>query len=819
LTAAVWDPEHGVTAHTKTVTSAKVMAHIAGLLGVGLPNAGMLEVLTDHVLTTGPAVALPPSGPAHLSNADRYTSADIVAAEETITDAAHRRLRDLSAHVHLKTIMRSERAWERKKGFRLSREQRRVVRRLTFLPHGIDTVVGVAGAGKTTIMSAARAIWESAGYKVAGAANAAVAAAGLRAEAGIDSGTVASLLQRIETGRGLAGIDVLVLDEAATIDDRALAVIVTEADRTKTKIVAIGDPLQARSVGAGGSFARVHEIVGGLVLTENRRQKGKVDRRALETWRQGGRRSALALWGEHGMIHTAPDADATHSRITAAWVADRARYHDPHQAIEHLAVLAATNADVDSLNAKLRAASRAQGHLKGEEVSYRLAGGRRLELAAGDQVRVRANDYRTRRGGDVDVLNGYRGVVLEADQRRGVHVEWRTHGRTERAWISPDQVSQGTLSHGYAITVASAQGLTVDRAHVYGLGADAHSLYPAMSRARDRVDLYLPACVEPESVRARLGEARTDEEALHRTISAYAATLTDGPEGMVLDELAGGRQVREERERAVTERAEQAAAAPPAPVWQPLSLADANAGRGPAARQAAAEIAELHERRAAIEQAMPELNRRAQETEARAEKSRFALLLEGTTRDQAQAERIAARQEVNRAADERAQLREQTQQLRERALAADRAQVQADRERAQHETMVDHMSRGVPVHDLTRGELREMDTQELSHVRTRQVLQASAPGPAPARQDRIRVPQAPREPSREEQIAEMTRVADSEEYQRRIAWQIEEEDAELRRREQLDAELRRQQLEQQQREYAERMHRQAAERSGPELSL
>jgi cell division protein FtsL len=65
----------------------------------------------------------------------------------------------------------------------------------------------------------------------------------------------------------------------------------------------------------------------------------------------------------------------------------------------------------------------------------------------------------------------------------------------------------------------------------------------------------------------------------------------------------------------------------------------------------------------------------------------------------------------------------------------------------------------------------------------------------------------------------MTRVADSEEYQRRIAWQIEEEDAELRRREQLDAELRRQQLEQQQREYAERMHRQAAERSGPELSL
>lgn len=823
LAEAVWHPEHGVTSKTKVVTRAKVMAAIAGACGHGLVSRGELATLTSTVLAHPAAVALPASGASHMAHADRYTSADIVAAEETITAAAQRRRRDLSAHVHLKTIMRAERAWEKKKGFRLSKEQRKVVRRLTFVPHGIDTVVGVAGAGKTTIMSAARTIWESAGYRVEGAANAAVAAAGLRAEAGITSSTVASLLSRIETGRGLQGVDVLVLDEAATIDDRALAAIVTEANRTRTKIVGIGDPLQARAVGAGGAFARIHEIVDGLVLTENRRQKAAVDRKALSTWRQGGRRSALALWGEHGMIHAAVDADAAHRRITAAWAADRKRYADPHQAVERLAVLAATNADVDALNMRLREAARTQGHLSGKEVSYRLPGGRTLELAAGDQVRVRQNDYRSRRDPAApDVLNGFRGVVLEVDARRGAHVEWRADGRTERAWIAPDQISRGALSHGYATTVASAQGMTVDRAHVYGLGADAHALYPAMSRARERVDLYLPACVEPETVRARLGEARTEEEALHRTISAYAATLTDGPEPMVLDELAGGRQVREERERAVAERAQEQAQQAPTP-WQPLTLTDANAGHGPAYHQAAPEIAALTERRTALEQALPELRQRAQEAEQRADKGHLALLLEGTTKTAAQAERDAAWAQVDRAAAERERLRAQTQRLREQALAADRAQARTDRERAQREAEVARLEKGAHLLDVTRQELHRMDGRELDTLRVRHTMGAVSGRHGTARHEhRIEVPAA----TGREQAglhASQSRDMDLEEYQRRLAMEIEQEEAERRQREQAQRDHQCQQAERRQREHAERIQREAAYRAvqheGPGLSL
>ncbi|MEU5859346.1 MobF family relaxase [Nocardiopsis dassonvillei] len=825
LAAAVWDPEHGVTSKDKTVTRAKVMAAVASACEGGLMSGEELALLTDDVLAHGEAVPLPDSGAAHMTHSDRYTSLDIVRAEETITEAARRRHYDLSASVHFKTVLRSMRAWERKKGLRLSDEQRKVVLRLTFMCHGIDTVVGVAGAGKTTIMSAARAIWESAGHRVEGVANAAVAAAALRADAGIDSGTVAALLHRIENGRGLWGVNVLVLDEAATIDDRALAAIVTEANRTGTKLVGIGDPLQARSVGAGGSFARVHEIVEGLELTENRRQRGKVDRKALERWREGARRSALALWGENGMVHAPVDADAAHRQITAAWATDRDRYADPHQAVERLVVMAPTNADVDALNIRLRAAARTQGRLTGQEVSYHLPGGRRLDLAAGDQVRIRQNDYRSRRDpAQPDVLNGFRGVVLEVDERRGAHVEWRADGHTQRAWVRPDQVSQGALTHGYAITVASAQGLTVDRAHVYGLGADAHTLYPAMSRAKDRVDLYLPANqVEPETVRARLGEARTKEEALHRTISAYAATLTDGPEPMVLDELAGGRQVRQERERAVATRAEQAAAATPPTPWQPLSLADANAGRGPAYRQTVPEVAKLHERIEAVDRSLPELRQRAQDSERRAEKGRLALLVQGTTKSEAQAERDAARAEVQRAAAEREQLRAQVERMRQEALRADRSQVRADQERVRQETEIARLEKGAHVLDVTRGELERMDRVQLDRLRTWHTMQAISGRHGTARhEDRVQVPAATT-PEPSELHASHTRGMDMDEYRQRLTWEIEQEEQERRDQQQRERDYQRQQVQEQQREYQERAQREAAyraaERSGPELGL
>src|SRR5699024_9022910 len=169
------------------------------------------------------AVRMPDAGPAHMSHNQRFTSADIVDAEALIMATTAARSTERTAVVKRERAVKALTSWMRQKGFRLSREQARVVGRLVEGGRGVDTVLGVAGAGKTTIMSAARTVWEAGGYRVEGAAVAAVAAAGLRAEAGITTRTVAAWRKRISEGPGLTGVNVLVLDESAMVADRDLA--------------------------------------------------------------------------------------------------------------------------------------------------------------------------------------------------------------------------------------------------------------------------------------------------------------------------------------------------------------------------------------------------------------------------------------------------------------------------------------------------------------------------------------------------------------------------------------------------------------------
>lgn len=74
----------------------------------------------------------------------------------------------------------------------------------------------------------------------------------LAAEAGIASKTVAAWLRHIEDGPGLTGVDVLVVDEGAKVDDRSVAALLGEGARTGTKVVGIGGPQQLQPVGVGG---------------------------------------------------------------------------------------------------------------------------------------------------------------------------------------------------------------------------------------------------------------------------------------------------------------------------------------------------------------------------------------------------------------------------------------------------------------------------------------------------------------------------------------------------------------------------------------
>ncbi|GAA2560201.1 hypothetical protein GCM10010295_57570 [Streptomyces intermedius] len=544
LAAIVFHPQTGLTASAKTFSRAQLLAAVGNALPYGLDDGvGRLDQLADDVLdVAGYAVRAPDYGSTVMTSTARYTTQDILDAEAYVRDQA------LTRHAEGRAALTGDQAaaaigvFEVAVGFGLSEEQRAAVTRLLTAGHGIDTVVGVAGAGKSTLMEACRIGWDATGTTYAGACLSAVAAQQLTQASGIPARTVASWLQEIRTGAGLTGVEVLVVDEATMVDDRAAEVLMREAARTGTRLIGIGDPLQLQAVAAGGWYREVHRLVGGLTLTENRRQEDAAERHALEVWRTGDHDQALRLLAERGRVHPTESADEARSQILTVWdELRRDRWPDTHDLLDELVVLAARNADVDALNAGAQQIRRAAGEL-GTERTYALPGGDRLTLAEGDAVRVRANDYRSRRGEGPDLLNGYRAVVSEIAEDGRVEVTWRTRERGQEdayvsAWLTPKQIAGGALSLGYAMTIAASQGMTCDTSLLYGHGANAFAAYPGLTRGKKANHLWLPlAVVEPEETRARLGAARTEKERLERAVDAYARFLGQSrPDSMVSD--------------------------------------------------------------------------------------------------------------------------------------------------------------------------------------------------------------------------------------------------------------------------------------------
>ncbi|MFI6372428.1 MobF family relaxase [Streptomyces sp. NPDC050546] len=549
LCVQVFDPKTGLTSHSKEFTHAAAIAAVLDTLPYGVADAAEAEQLTASVLRhAGYAVQLNPKGAQHFTHADRYTTADVVAAEALIISQATDRRGTQAAVVSSDTVDMTLSTVEAQHGgtFAFSDEQRAVLERLLTAGHGIDAVVGIAGSGKTTIMDTARQAWEAHGLVIAGASTAAVAAANLKAEAGIESRTLASWRTGIRTGGpGLTGVDVLVVDEAAMCDDRDIAELLTHAAETGTKVVGIGDPKQLHSPGIGGSFAAVHHNVGGLSLNENFRQKDMVERRALELWRDDNRVEALRTFAGTGRVHALADKDATLAAMLTTWADKRATHNDDHTAVQQLLMLAATNEIVEELNVGARALRKENGDLTGPEYVYTLPGGGELALSIGDQVLLRINDYRGKksRGNNEDVLNGLRGIVRAVDEERRALVEWRektADGHRDVAeWVDADYIAQGGLSLGYAITGHKSQGLSVQEALVYGPGAQANALYTMMSRDKKETHLFLPLSVyETDADRARHGDALTEQEQLDRAVAGLVREIENGTEErMILTEL------------------------------------------------------------------------------------------------------------------------------------------------------------------------------------------------------------------------------------------------------------------------------------------
>ncbi|MEK8175005.1 AAA family ATPase [Streptomyces sp. M19] len=228
-----------------------------------------------------------------MSSTDRYTTRDVLDAETVAVTQARERFGDDTVRLTPEQADAAMDVFAVAAGFALSEQQRAVVTRLLTGGNGIDTVVGVAGAGKSTLMDACRIAWDATGTTYAGACLSAVGAQGLTDASAIPARTVASWLQRIASGEGLTGVDVLVLDEAVMTDDRSAAKLLTEAARTGTQVLAIGDPLQLQAVGVGGWFRR---CTAWSAASPSRRTGASATPPSGRRWRSGAPGTTAGRW-------------------------------------------------------------------------------------------------------------------------------------------------------------------------------------------------------------------------------------------------------------------------------------------------------------------------------------------------------------------------------------------------------------------------------------------------------------------------------------------------------------------------------------------
>lgn len=428
----------------------------------------------------------------------RYSTHEFLSIKATLAANSRAMASTSAASVSRKhidvAIAKENASLQRSVGANLSAEQETAIRHV--LTSGqLSCVIGLAGAGKSTMLSAAHHAWEKQGFQVVGAAFSGKAADGLESASGIKSRTLASLEYSWKNGYNLLTRNsVLVIDEAGMVGTKQLARFVSAVKKSGATLILVGDPEQLQPIQAGRPFKDIAQETGATRLTEIRRQRHDWQRQASLNLAEGRCSDAIETYRQQGFVGTAIDTPEAISKLAQDYVTDMELNGS---GVSRLA-LTHRRKDVHAINQAIRSLRKSGGDLAVESLFQTDHGPR--ALATGDRIVFTRNDR------DLGVKNGSFGVVEETDNDR-LRVRLDTDGneKSKSITIAPDHYA--AFDHGYACTIHKSQGATVDNAYVLGSNTmDRHLSYVAMTRHRDEMRLY----GEPAALR-RLGRNQDNE--------------------------------------------------------------------------------------------------------------------------------------------------------------------------------------------------------------------------------------------------------------------------------------------------------------------
>ena len=505
-------------------------------------------------------------------------------------------------------------------GYPLSEEQIAAIRTVTSSEGRVAIIEGAAGSGKTTTLRPIADLYREHGQSIIATAVAWRTAVALGNDVDARPFCVDKLLRLAARGGIEINKDTtIIVDEAGMLSTRQAHHILRLSERHGAKIVFAGDTQQQQPVEAGPGLRLIRDAVGSVRVDRIRRQKADLEdilthvqgetpetarllansmaeeRRtrilnyyetmkgklvftpwqvaASEALRDGDAAAAIAAHHARGRFHIGYDEEKTLTSLVDDW--DRYQRQHPDKSS---VVLARTRAEVRALSHLMRErrfaappdgeradADRAHADRVTVIVSRGTEDDRAtspLEIARGDRLRIGATHWEKQLfNGTVVTVEDFKVERGEAGTEPSVLISARTedgravsfHHDEIRDWYGNIR-----LDHGYALTITSAQGLTVDRTFLL---ADARpsreTIYPAATRHRERLDIYVNRAPLTLDIADRRADNDREAAVTDTEIRAYLAERwsRSQPKEAALDYMADGmweerrENVREDRSR------------------------------------------------------------------------------------------------------------------------------------------------------------------------------------------------------------------------------------------------------------------------------
>lgn len=381
----------------------------------------------------------------------------------------------------------------------LTEEQQGAVR---FVTGGSDVAVmeGAAGAGKTHALRTVSTAYQEVGYRVIGTSTAWRMANQLGDDLAIEAKATDAWLAQEKSGKPFMDAKtVLIVDEAGQLSSWQMLKVLQSAEDAQAKVILTGDQKQLQAIGAGPGLRLVAEQTGVARIDTIIRQREAWAREAVENFSLGRAIKAIEAFEKRDALKWCADGKEAVQEAIADWKAFKAVNTE-----KTALVMAKTNKQVRELNAEMRDHLREKGHVRGEDQIIKAVdnSGRSYDLpiAIGEQIMFK------KRNDELGVINGTTGTITRIEQN-GLKISAKVQGRSIEFKTSDivDDTGRVPLAHGYASTIYSAQGATIDTAYiVVDQGLKKNEIYVAASRARDDCKIYVDSENVEKTVRSQL---------------------------------------------------------------------------------------------------------------------------------------------------------------------------------------------------------------------------------------------------------------------------------------------------------------------------